>query len=54
VDIKRRGRTNFVMEVNDNPNVDHGFEDSVLGDGLYLDIMQGLWNRVAQPKRARR
>jgi glutathione synthase/RimK-type ligase-like ATP-grasp enzyme len=46
VDLKRIGRTTFVMEVNDNPNVDHGFEDSILGEELYRRVMQGLWDRV--------
>lgn len=53
VDLKRIGRKTFVMEVNDNPNIDHGFEDSVLGDELYLRIMQGLWQRVLQHKNGR-
>lgn len=53
VDIKRIGRKNFVMEVNDNPNIDHGYEDSVLGDELYLSIMRGLWERVLQHKGGR-
>jgi len=46
VDLKRVGRRNFVMEVNDNPNIDHGFEDAILGDALFLRIMQGLWDQV--------
>jgi glutathione synthase/RimK-type ligase-like ATP-grasp enzyme len=46
VDLKRIGRTTYVMEVNDNPNIDHPFEDSILGDELYRRIAQGLWERV--------
>ena len=46
VDLKRIGRTTFVMEVNDNPNIDHSFEDSILGEELYRRVMQGLWDRV--------
>jgi hypothetical protein len=38
------------MEVNDNPNIDHGFEDSVLGDELYQRIMQGMWDRLVAVK----
>ncbi len=53
VDIKRIGRRSFVMEVNDNPNIDHGYEDSVLGDELYQRIMSGLWERVLQQKGGR-
>jgi len=46
VDLKRIGRQTFVMEVNDNPNIDRGYEDAVLGEELYRRIMQGLWERV--------
>jgi glutathione synthase/RimK-type ligase-like ATP-grasp enzyme len=46
VDIKRVGRVNYVMEINDNPNLDAGSEDSLIGDELYLRIMQSLWRRV--------
>jgi glutathione synthase/RimK-type ligase-like ATP-grasp enzyme len=54
VDLKRIGRTTYVMEVNDNPNIDHGFEDSLLGDELYRRVMQGLWDRVVALKGAKR
>jgi glutathione synthase/RimK-type ligase-like ATP-grasp enzyme len=54
VDLKRIGRKTFVMEVNDNPNIDHGFEDSVLGDELYQRIMQGLWDRLVRLKDGKR
>ena len=53
VDLKRIGRTCYVMEVNDNPNIDHGYEDSLLGEELYLRVMQGLWNRVLKLKNGR-
>ena len=54
VDLKRVGRKTYVMEVNDNPNIDHGFEDSVLGDELYRRVMQSLWDRLVQMKNGRR
>lgn len=54
VDLKRIGRTSFVMEVNDNPNIDHGFEDSLLGDELYRRVAQGLWDRVLALKGSKR
>ncbi len=46
VDLKRIGRTCNVMEINDNPNIDVGYEDLVLKDELYRRVMQGLWERV--------
>ena len=30
---------NYVIEVNDNPNIDFGIEDQVIGDTLYQQIM---------------
>jgi glutathione synthase/RimK-type ligase-like ATP-grasp enzyme len=46
VDIKTVGGRHVLMEVNDNPNVDHGVEDSVLGDELYDRIMKRIRARV--------
>jgi glutathione synthase/RimK-type ligase-like ATP-grasp enzyme len=40
VDVKEREGRFLVIEVNDNPNVDSGFEDGVLGDELYRVVMQ--------------
>ena len=39
VDIKQAGERVVVIEVNDNPNVDAGVEDAVLGRTLYDRIM---------------
>ena len=41
VDIKTVGGRHVLMEVNDNPNVDRGVEDAILGDELYDRIMKG-------------
>ena len=46
VDLKVIGRKGVVIEVNDNPNIDAGYEDQVLKDELYLRIMQGFLERV--------
>lgn len=46
VDIKERGKTFYVIEVNDNPNIDSGMEDAVLGGELYERIMGVLLRRV--------
>jgi glutathione synthase/RimK-type ligase-like ATP-grasp enzyme len=50
VDIKQHGRRLYVMEVNDNPSVDKGVEDKVLGAELYRRIMQTLFDRVRRRK----
>lgn len=46
VDIKQRGDEFYVIEVNDNPNVESGVEDSVLGDALYLMILNEFVRRL--------
>ena len=46
VDIKEaRGRF-YVMEINDNPNLDAGVEDGVLGDDLYRAVMRSFLDRL--------
>lgn len=47
VDLKEVGGRVYLIEVNDNPNIDAGFEDAVLGDELYLRIMRTFAARVA-------
>jgi glutathione synthase/RimK-type ligase-like ATP-grasp enzyme len=52
VDIKQVGNKFVVIEINDNPNVDAGIEDTVLKDELYLRIMRVMMSRVEQRKHA--
>jgi len=49
VDIKQRGDAVYVIEVNDNPNVESGVEDLCLGDTLYQVIIEELVRRVELP-----
>jgi glutathione synthase/RimK-type ligase-like ATP-grasp enzyme len=46
VDLKQVGRTCHVIEVNDNPNIDAGVEDAVLGTALYQRIMRIFLDRL--------
>jgi glutathione synthase/RimK-type ligase-like ATP-grasp enzyme/ribosomal protein S18 acetylase RimI-like enzyme len=46
VDLKIINGDVYVIEVNDNPNVDSGIEDLVLKDELYNRIMRSLFNRI--------
>lgn len=46
VDIKTVNGRHMLMEINDNPNIDKGVEDQVLGDALYERIMKGFKTRV--------
>jgi glutathione synthase/RimK-type ligase-like ATP-grasp enzyme len=51
VDIKQVGKRFYVIEVNDNPNVDAGNEDSVLKDALYREVMGVFLKRIEARKR---
>ncbi|WP_340113693.1 GNAT family N-acetyltransferase [Maribellus mangrovi] len=46
VDLKMIGDKVYVLEVNDNPNIDDGIEDLVLGDILYDTLIDSLINRI--------
>ena len=46
VDMKMTARGPVVIEVNDNPNIDAGNEDSVLGDELYRIVLRDLVRRL--------
>jgi glutathione synthase/RimK-type ligase-like ATP-grasp enzyme len=39
VDLKQTNRGPMVIEVNDNPNIEIGMEDGVVGDQLYREIL---------------
>jgi len=46
VDVKERDGKGYVIEVNDNPNIDHGVEDKFLGQEIYLRIMDVFLKRM--------
>ncbi len=46
VDIKQTADALYVMEINDNPNVEAGYEDAVLGDELYRRILAEFIRRL--------
>ncbi len=48
VDIKVHENRAYVIEVNDNPNIDHGVEDNYLGEELYMQIMSEFLRRLEQ------
>jgi glutathione synthase/RimK-type ligase-like ATP-grasp enzyme len=51
VDLKQIGQKCYVIEVNDNPNIDAGIEDLVLKDALYREIMGIFLKRIEIRKR---
>lgn len=50
VDLKVVGGKAMVIEVNDNPNIDAGVEDAVLGDRLYLAVMDYFLRCFEEPR----
>jgi glutathione synthase/RimK-type ligase-like ATP-grasp enzyme len=46
VDLKQVGNRTVVIEVNENPNIDAGVEDVVLGDELYFKVLMALRSRI--------
>jgi len=49
VDMKETPRGPMVIEVNDNPSIDGGVEDVVLGMDLYRRIIAHLLGKIARP-----
>jgi glutathione synthase/RimK-type ligase-like ATP-grasp enzyme len=48
VDLKQIEEQCYLIEVNDNPNVDAGNEDQVLQDALYREVMGVFARRIAE------
>ncbi|MEQ1637747.1 MAG: RimK family protein [Methylococcales bacterium] len=54
VDVKEKAGKGFVIEVNDNPNIDRGIEDKYLGDELYHLIMAEFLRRMEKRRKGDR
>lgn len=52
VDLKEVGRRLYVMEINDNPNIDAGVEDAVLKDELYTRLVRVFLERIERRAQA--
>ncbi len=48
VDLKETAAGVYVIEINDNPNIDAGLEDRVAGDQLYQTILESLVLRIRE------
>lgn len=46
VDLKEKDGKVFVVEINDNPSIENGVEDTILKDKLYTTIMLSILNRI--------
>lgn len=54
VDIKQTAHGLKVIEINDNPSIDQGIEDAVLGPALYETVMSEFLRRLEKRTRPRR
>ena len=54
VDLKEVDDRCYLIEVNDNPNIDAGNEDQVLGGALYREIMGVYARRIGERRRVER
>lgn len=54
VDLKMLGEKIYVIEVNDNPNIDSNIEDKVMGKELYKKIIQSLVTRIEMSRNIER
>ena len=50
VDMKEVDGKFYVIEINDNPNIDAGIEDKIMKDKLYTTIMEVFLNRIKADK----
>ena len=48
VDVKEVAGSAYVIEINDNPNIDAGNEDGVLGDALYREVAGVFLRRIRE------
>jgi len=51
VDLKQSNGRCYVIEINDNPNVDAGNEDAILNGALYREIMGVFSKRILEQRR---
>lgn len=52
VDVKEKDGIVYVIEVNDNPSIDHHWEDEILGEKLYIQIMDNILQRIEKARMA--
>lgn len=52
VDVKEKDGNVYVIEVNDNPSIDHHWEDEILGEKLYVQIMENILQRIEKARQS--
>ena len=51
VDIKDDGSKAYVVEVNDNPNLDEGYENELIKDEIYHVVLDHFINKIEQARK---
>lgn len=51
VDLKQSGDRCYLIEINDNPSIDAGNEDQVMGDALYREILGVFARRIGEKRK---
>jgi glutathione synthase/RimK-type ligase-like ATP-grasp enzyme len=46
IDLKMINNKVYIIEINDNPNIDAEIEDKILKEELYIRIMQSIYKRI--------
>ncbi len=54
VDLKEINGEVYIIEVNDNPNIDYKIEDLILKDELYMRIIRSIYNRIEMSRNVSR
>jgi len=52
VDLKEVQGKAYIIEINDNPNIDAGIEDAIYQEELYLKLMNSFCNRIERERKA--
>lgn len=53
VDVKEVSKKAYVIEINDNPSIDAGYEDAILKDELYRRIIRSILRRLEERRNFR-
>jgi len=53
VDVKEGSKKAYVIEINDNPSIDAGYEDAILKDELYRRIIRSILRRLEERRNFR-
>jgi glutathione synthase/RimK-type ligase-like ATP-grasp enzyme len=50
IDLKEKNGKTYVIKINDNPNIDSIFEDTIAGKDLYHNIIHDFVSRIEEKR----